>query len=121
MNIFSVLPLLQTVLNHCVTGICEIILNDENFVYVKTGEISLTERFARKQSFYPCRIYEGMEFFIDLDTQTAQSNLLYLRWNTDAQKIWKTSKLKTGFTAYQSHPAWRAAVPIPQHAAPVSL
>ena len=52
-------------LNYCVTGRCEIILNNENFVYVKDGEISLTERFAQKQYVYPRRIYEGMEFFID--------------------------------------------------------
>lgn len=44
-----------------------------NFVYVKDGEISLTERFAQKQYVYPRRIYEGMEFFIDIDTLTAQS------------------------------------------------
>ena len=60
-------------LNYCVTGRCEIILNNGNFVYVKDGEISLTERFAQKQYVYPRRIYEGMEFFIDIDTLTAQS------------------------------------------------
>ena len=59
-------------LNYCVTGRCEIILNNENFVYVKDGEISLTERFAQKQYVYPRRIYEGMEFFIDIDTLTAK-------------------------------------------------
>ena len=32
-------------LNYCVTGRCELILNNGNFVYVKDGEISLTERF----------------------------------------------------------------------------
>ena len=30
-------------LNYCVTGRCEIILNNGNFVYVKDGDISLTE------------------------------------------------------------------------------
>ena len=40
---------------------------------MKDGEISLTERFAQKQYVYPRRIYEGMEFFIDIDTLTAQS------------------------------------------------
>ena len=53
-------------LNYCVTGRCEIILNNENFVYVKDGEISLTERFAQKQYVYPRRIYEGMEFLLIL-------------------------------------------------------
>ena len=35
-------------LNYCVTGRCEIILNNGNFVYVKDGDISLTECFAQK-------------------------------------------------------------------------
>ena len=34
-------------LNYCVTGRCEIILNNGNFVYVKDGDISLTECFAK--------------------------------------------------------------------------
>ena len=52
-------------LNYCVTGRCEIILNNGNFVYVKDGDISLTECFAQKQYVYPRRIYEGMELFVD--------------------------------------------------------
>ena len=61
-------------LNYCVTGRCELILNNGNFVYVKDGEISLTERFARQQYVYPRRIYEGIEFFVDMDTVNAQSS-----------------------------------------------
>ena len=44
------------------TGRCEIILNNGNFAYVKDGEISLTEHFAKQQYIYPRRIYEGLEF-----------------------------------------------------------
>lgn len=74
-------------LNYCVTGRCEIILNNENFVYVKDGEISLTERFAQKQYVYPRRIYEGMEFFIDVDMLTAQSTWIQKELDIDFHKI----------------------------------
>ncbi|MCD2491956.1 AraC family transcriptional regulator [Lacrimispora sp. NSJ-141] len=74
-------------LNYCVTGRCELILNNENFVYVKDGEISLTERFARKQYVYPRRIYEGMEFFVDIDTLTAQSAWVRKEFDIDFRKI----------------------------------
>ena len=74
-------------LNYCVTGRCEIILNNENFVYVKDGEISLTERFAQKQYVYPRRIYEGMEFFVDIDTVTEQSAWLQREFAIDFYKI----------------------------------
>ena len=35
-------------LNYCVTGRCEIILNNGNFVYVTDGDLSLTEHFAQR-------------------------------------------------------------------------
>ncbi len=63
-------------INYCVNGRCELILNNENYVYLTDGQISLTERFARNQYIYPRRIYEGLEFFIDLDTVRESSPLL---------------------------------------------
>ena len=74
-------------LNYCVTGRCEIILNNENFVYVKDGEISLTERFAQKQYVYPRRIYEGMELFVDTDTLTSESAWIQKEFGIDFHKI----------------------------------
>ena len=74
-------------LNYCVTGRCEIILNSENFVYVKDGELSLTERFAQKEYVYPRRIYEGMEFFVDIDTLTSQSTWVQNEFGIDFRKI----------------------------------
>ncbi len=74
-------------LNYCVTGRCEISLNNESFVYVKDGEISLTERFAQKQYVYPRRIYEGMEFFIDIDTLTERSTWVQREFDLDFHKF----------------------------------
>lgn len=73
--------------NYCVTGRCEMILNNENFVYVKDGEISLTECFAQKQYVYPRRIYEGMEFFVDIDTLTEQSTWVQKEFAIDFHRI----------------------------------
>ena len=73
--------------NYCVTGRCEMILNNENFVYVKDGEISLTECFAQKQYVYPRRIYEGMEFFVDIDTLTQQSTWVQKEFAIDFHRI----------------------------------
>lgn len=73
--------------NYCVTGRCEMILNNENFVYVKDGEISLTERFAQKQYVYPRRIYEGMQYFVDIDTLAEQSTWIQKEFDIDYHKI----------------------------------
>ena len=74
-------------LNYCVTGRCEIILNNEKFVYVKDGEISLTERFAQKQYVYPRHIYEGIEFFIDIDSLMAQSTWVQREFDINLHKV----------------------------------
>lgn len=74
-------------LNYCVTGRCEIILNNENFVYVKDRELSLTERFAQKQYVYPRRIYEGIEFFVDIDTLSEQSTWVQDEFGIDFHKL----------------------------------
>lgn len=58
--------------NYCVEGRCELVLNNQNYVYLKDQEISLTEHFARNQYVYPRHIYEGLEFFIDIDVLTTQ-------------------------------------------------
>lgn len=73
--------------NYCVTGRCEMVLNNESFVYVKDGEISLTERFAQKQYVYPRRIYEGMEFFVDIDTLAEQSTWVQKEFDIDYHRI----------------------------------
>lgn len=74
-------------LNYCVTGRCEIILNNGNFVYVKDGDISLTECFAQKQYVYPRRIYEGMELFVDTNTLATESTWMQKEFGIDIPKI----------------------------------
>lgn len=69
------------------TGRCEIILNNGNFVYVKDGDISLTESFAQKQYVYPRRIYEGMELFVDTNTLATESTWILKEFGIDFPKI----------------------------------
>lgn len=46
------LPKGPLLLNYCVSGRCEMILNSKNFVYNKDRELSLTECFAQKEYVY---------------------------------------------------------------------
>ena len=63
-------------INYCVDGRCELILNNENFVYIKNGEISLSEHFAENHYIYPSGLYDGLEFFLDLETIQKEGALL---------------------------------------------
>lgn len=76
-------------LNYCVAGRCEIALNTENFVYVKEHDFSLTERFAQKPYQYPRHIYEGLEFFIDIDTVMTETPWLCQEFGIDFYNLAK--------------------------------
>lgn len=53
------------VINYCTRGRCELVLNDNKSVFLTSGQISLTEKFAQNKYIYPGRCYEGIEIFID--------------------------------------------------------
>lgn len=73
--------------NYCVEGRCELVLNNQNYVYVKDKEISITEHFAGKQYVYPRHIYEGLEFFIDPETFSQQCPAIRDEFNIFFQKL----------------------------------
>ncbi|HCW53819.1 MAG TPA: AraC family transcriptional regulator [Clostridium sp.] len=54
------------IFNYCINGRCEILLND-TFAYLKDDEFSITKNSTRNRFTYPIRIYEGLEFYLDLD------------------------------------------------------
>ncbi len=53
------------IVNYCIRGRCELVLNDNKSVFLSSGQISLTEKFAQSRYIYPGGLYEGIELFID--------------------------------------------------------
>ena len=68
-------------INYCLRGRRELILNDRRHVFLTAGQVSLTERFAQKEYLYPGRLYEGVELF--LDPETAEAGVPLLREGFD--------------------------------------
>ena len=52
-------------LNYSVTGSCKALLDNDNYVLQKQGDLSLSGQFATEDYFYPDGYYQGLEFFID--------------------------------------------------------
>lgn len=73
--------------NYCVEGRCELELNNQNYVYVKEREMSLTEHFAQDQYVYPSRLYKGIEFFIDTDTFSKSCPYAATEYGIDFSKL----------------------------------
>ena len=59
------------IINYCTRGRCELVLNDNRSVFLTSGHVSLTEKFACGEYTYPGRVYEGIELFIDPDSEPA--------------------------------------------------
>lgn len=74
-------------LNYCVTGRCELFLDNNSLVYLKNGEFSISKKSAQKQYTYPLRIYEGLEFFIEIDTISALAPYINDVFNINVDKI----------------------------------
>ena len=63
-------------INYCLRGRCELVLNDNCHVFLTSGQVSLTERFAQQEYIYPGKEYEGIEVFIDPETVRDELALL---------------------------------------------
>lgn len=74
-------------LNYCITGRCELFSNNSTFVYLKEGELSIAERSVQEQYTYPLRIYEGLEFSIDIDIISKEASYIKKAFNIDIKKL----------------------------------
>ena len=74
-------------INYCVRGRCEVVLNNTDYVYVSDRQLSLTECFARNSYIYPRGLYEGLEFFIDLPAATAPDGCLRQQFGLDLHAL----------------------------------
>ena len=73
--------------NFCIDGRCELVLNSGESVYVKGGDISVTECFAQKNYVYPRKKYRGIEFFIDIQETETRSGFVRENFGVDFRAI----------------------------------
>lgn len=62
-------------------------LNDNRHVFLTSGQISLTERYAQSEYMYPGREYEGIELFIDPDTAAGEDSMLKSGFGLDVTEL----------------------------------
>lgn len=58
------------VINYCIEGQCEMLLNNKDYVYVSKNQYSLSQQYAQNQYQYPNSLYQGIELFMDVDTNS---------------------------------------------------
>ena len=93
------------VVNYSAKGRCELGSVDMGYVYVDSGDFSLSRRFAQpeySEYFYPRRYYDGVELFIDISIANAESPYLADAFGIDLHGIMHA--YCPGETAYVSAP-----------------
>ena len=91
------------IINYCIRGRCELVLNNNKSVFLTSGQISLTEKFAQDNYIYPGNIYEGFEIFIDPETAANGVTVLSECFGLDITKL-KESYCPNGETYISSIP-----------------
>lgn len=74
-------------LNYCITGRCELSLDNSSFFYIKDGEFCISTRSAEEQYTYPLRVYEGLEFLIDRDILSNHAKYINDVFHIDINKL----------------------------------
>lgn len=74
------------IINYCVSGRCELHLNNDSYVYVTENQFSLSESYARNRYIYPERTYNGIEIFVDMEA-AKQSTFLSEHFEINMEEL----------------------------------
>lgn len=74
-------------INYCIAGRCELLLNNESYVYITDNQLSLSQCYARKDYIYPGHFYRGIEFFLDFDVFETEGTFLQDYFALDLEKL----------------------------------
>lgn len=75
------------IINYCVKGRCELVLNSHDYVYVNDHHLSLTERYAQDSYRYPGHCYQGLELFIDLHETIQHCPWIFDQFDLDLRSL----------------------------------
>ncbi len=73
-------------LNWCRSGRCEMITENNNFIYIKSNEISISTEQARNKFRYPAKTYTGIEIFLSID-EIVENGEAFIPYDIDFSKF----------------------------------
>lgn len=99
------------ILNFCIHGRCDISLAQNRYVIVKENQVCVSTILPTKDFYYPGRLYEGIQLYLDLDilSETNGQNLLS-GLGVPAEQIAEVFCGKDGLYLHQMNDALSALV-----------
>lgn len=67
-------------LNFCIEGRCDVSLEDNQYAIVKKKQVCISTKLPDKDFYYPGKLYEGIQMFIDLEMPEGCGKQNYLTY-----------------------------------------
>lgn len=84
-------------LNFCIDGRCDVSLKDHQYAIVKKRQVCISTILPEKDFYYPGKLYEGIQMFLDLQVLEASGEQNYLSFlGIDPEYIEKIFCAKKG-------------------------
>lgn len=74
-------------LNYCIRGRCELLLDDNTYIYLQDGDIALSSQSAQDKFLYPRNIYEGIELYCDIELLKKNAAFIHEEFDIDMTAI----------------------------------
>lgn len=53
-------------INYCISGRCELLLDDGHYIYLKEKDFCISQQMAQKEYIFPTQDYQGIKIYLDL-------------------------------------------------------
>lgn len=85
------------ILNFCVHGRCDASLAQNRYAIVKENQVCLSTILPTKDFYYPGRLYEGIQFYLDLDILHQETDRTFShKWAFRRSRPQQCSAKRTG-------------------------
>lgn len=74
-------------LNYCVRGRSELLLDDGNYIYLQENDLCLSNQTAQKAYIFPTSCYEGLKLYLDETLLTGTGGDLLRTFGIDVSRI----------------------------------
>lgn len=76
-------------INYCISGRSELLLEDTTYIYIKEKDISISRQSAQKEYIFPTKHYEGIKLYFDEELLKAESERLLGQFGIDFKALEK--------------------------------
>ena len=87
-------------INYCVAGRSELLLDDGAYIYLKENDFAVSEQTAQDGYIFPTRLYQGIKIYFDIEQLSQNAQELMSAFELDFTLL-RENRLAAGKDLYQ--------------------